>query len=179
VSGAASGAALPSGEATGPRALPSSRLPPWLRVGIPSGGNVRRVAELLGRRGLATVCDSARCPNKAECWGAATATFMVLGSVCTRGCRFCAVEHGAAGEAPRPEEPQETSGPRVLEDAIFFMSSRSIFLATMQTGPSWPYRSFSAFGSMSSYQLRLINWFTALFVKLVVLTSKSKLYFPR
>jgi lipoyl synthase len=83
------------------------RKPEWLRVGLPSGGNWRRVAGLVERRGLATVCDSARCPNKAECWGAATATFMVLGSVCTRGCRFCAVEHGREGEALRPEEPAE------------------------------------------------------------------------
>jgi lipoic acid synthetase len=62
---------------------------------------------MLERRALATVCDSARCPNKAECWGAATATFMVLGSVCTRGCRFCAVSHGKEGEPPRLEEPEE------------------------------------------------------------------------
>jgi lipoyl synthase len=83
------------------------RKPTWLRAGLPSGGNWRRVSGILERRGLATVCDSARCPNKAECWGAATATFMVLGSVCTRGCRFCAVIHRAAGEEPRPEEPRE------------------------------------------------------------------------
>jgi lipoic acid synthetase len=89
------------------RATSFPRLPPWLRVGIPSGGNVRRVSELTRRGGLATVCDSARCPNKAECWGAATATFMILGSACTRGCRFCAVDHRAAGESLRPEEPEE------------------------------------------------------------------------
>jgi lipoyl synthase len=81
--------------------------PAWLRVGLPSGGNWRRVSALLARRGLATVCDSARCPNKAECWGAATATFMVLGSICTRGCRFCAVKHGSAGEPLRGDEPAE------------------------------------------------------------------------
>jgi lipoyl synthase len=81
--------------------------PAWLKVGLPSGGNWRRVSALLERRGLATVCDSARCPNKAECWGAATATFMVLGSVCTRGCRFCAVKHGNSGEPLRPDEAEE------------------------------------------------------------------------
>jgi len=86
---------------------PGPRKPAWLRVGIPSGGEARRVSELLGRRGLATVCESARCPNKAECWGGATATFMILGRVCTRGCRFCAVEHRAFGEAVRAEEPGE------------------------------------------------------------------------
>jgi lipoic acid synthetase len=81
--------------------------PAWLKVGLPSGGNWRRVSALLERRGLATVCDSARCPNKAECWGAAMATFMVLGSVCTRGCRFCAVKHGNSGEPLRPDEAEE------------------------------------------------------------------------
>jgi lipoic acid synthetase len=88
-------------------ALEAKRKPSWLRMGIPSGGNWRRVTELIERRGLSTVCDSARCPNKAECWGAATATFMVLGSVCTRGCRFCAVEHRREGEPLRPDEPAE------------------------------------------------------------------------
>jgi lipoyl synthase len=82
-------------------------MPAWLRVGIPSGDGVRRVSELVRKHGLETVCDSARCPNKAECWGAATATFMVLGRTCTRGCRFCAVEHRPTGERLRPEEPEE------------------------------------------------------------------------
>lgn len=88
-------------------ASPAARLPPWLRVDIPSGENARRVGAVLNRRGLETVCDSARCPNKAECWATSTATFMVLGSVCTRGCSFCAVAHARTGEAPRAEEPAE------------------------------------------------------------------------
>jgi lipoic acid synthetase len=65
------------------------------------------MSELVARRGLHTVCDEAACPNKAECWGCGTATFMVLGDVCTRGCRFCAVATAAAGAPPRPEEPAE------------------------------------------------------------------------
>jgi lipoic acid synthetase len=89
-----------------PRRAPV-RKPEWLRVGIPAGGNVRRVGEALERRGLATVCDSARCPNKAECWGLATATFMVMGSSCTRFCRFCAVDHCQRGAPLRREEPEE------------------------------------------------------------------------
>lgn len=83
------------------------RKPEWLKVKIPAGENWRHVSDLLAARGLATVCDSARCPNKAECWGASTATFMVLGSVCTRGCAFCAVSRSSAGEALRPEEPDQ------------------------------------------------------------------------
>jgi lipoic acid synthetase len=83
------------------------RKPDWLKVKIPAGENWRHVSRLLAERGLVTVCDSAKCPNKAECWGASTATFMVLGSVCTRACRFCAVSHAAAGESVRAEEPHQ------------------------------------------------------------------------
>lgn len=83
------------------------RKPPWLRVAVPSGERWRAMSGLLARHGLHTVCDEAACPNKAECWGCGTATFMVLGDVCTRGCRFCAVATGATGTPPRAEEPRE------------------------------------------------------------------------
>jgi len=84
-----------------------SRKPEWLKVPLPSGEGWKRMSELVKRRGLNTVCDSARCPNKAECWGASTATFMILGGVCTRNCRFCAVDTGKSGEPIRAEEPAE------------------------------------------------------------------------
>jgi lipoyl synthase len=99
------GAPARSGE--NDRSPATSRKPAWLRVGIPSGDKARLVSGLARAGGLATVCDSARCPNKAECWGAATATFMVLGSACTRFCRFCAVEHRTEGEPLRAGEPKE------------------------------------------------------------------------
>jgi lipoic acid synthetase len=83
-----------------------SQKPDWLRVRVPYGENWRRVSAAVEGRGLHTVCDSARCPNKAECWGAATATFMVLGGICTRACRFCAVERSSRGEGPDPGEPE-------------------------------------------------------------------------
>lgn len=82
------------------------RKPAWIRTAAPSGEGWRRVSETLGKYGLATVCDSARCPNKAECWGARTATFMVLGATCTRACRFCAVDHGRSGGPLEPDEPE-------------------------------------------------------------------------
>jgi len=63
------------------------------------------MSRLLDRRGLHTVCDSARCPNKAECWGCGTATFMILGNTCTRNCRFCAVATGRTGDSVNPDEP--------------------------------------------------------------------------
>jgi len=83
------------------------RKPAWLRVAVPSGEQWRSMSALIARHGLHTVCDEAACPNKAECWGCGTATFMVLGDICTRGCRFCAVATARAGTPPRPEEPAE------------------------------------------------------------------------
>lgn len=70
---------------------PGRRKPDWLKVAIPHGARWKGMSELVARRGLHTVCDEAACPNKAECWGCGTATFMILGDLCTRGCRFCAV----------------------------------------------------------------------------------------
>lgn len=74
-------------------ARPSER-PPWLTVRAPSGGNVSRVTKALGRHGLLTVCREARCPNVGECWGEGTATVLILGGVCSRGCAFCNVTSG-------------------------------------------------------------------------------------
>ncbi len=71
-----------------------SRLPPWLKVPLGSGEQYRNVRQALAAQGLHTVCSSARCPNLGECWSSGTATFMILGDVCSRNCRFCAVTHG-------------------------------------------------------------------------------------
>jgi lipoyl synthase len=68
--------------------------PEWLKVKPPSGENYKRIKELSTGLGLHTVCEEAHCPNIGECWGGGTATFMLLGDVCTRGCRFCAVTSG-------------------------------------------------------------------------------------
>lgn len=80
-------------------------LPPWLKVRAPHGERWRQVRDTLGRLGLATVCQEARCPNVAECWGGGTATVMLLGRACTRGCRFCAVRSLARPPPPDPLEP--------------------------------------------------------------------------
>ena len=82
------------------------RKPDWIKVRLPGDGAWKQVDEVLVRHGLSTVCDEARCPNKAECWGCGTATFMVLGDLCTRGCRFCAVESAKSGRPLRPDEPE-------------------------------------------------------------------------
>jgi lipoyl synthase len=78
--------------------------PPWLTVRISSGGRAANVAGVLEKHGLVTVCREARCPNVGECWGEGTATVLVLGDACTRGCSFCSVKPGTPG-APDPSEP--------------------------------------------------------------------------
>jgi lipoic acid synthetase len=68
--------------------------PQWLKVRLPSGESYNRIKMLSEVLGLHTVCEEAHCPNIAECWGGGTATFMLMGDLCTRGCRFCAVKSG-------------------------------------------------------------------------------------
>ena len=97
----------PEPSAVSTETAPLPRKPDWLRVRLTAGDSARGVADALSRHGLNTVCDEARCPNKAECWGQATATFMIMGSVCTRGCRFCAVDTAKAGQPLCAEEPRE------------------------------------------------------------------------
>ncbi|MCZ6775476.1 MAG: lipoyl synthase [Ignavibacteria bacterium] len=73
---------------------PRPQRPEWLRVRVPGGQNYVRLKNLINEHKLHTVCEEARCPNMAECWNAGTATFMILGDVCTRSCGFCAVKTG-------------------------------------------------------------------------------------
>jgi lipoyl synthase len=82
----------------------SRRLPEWLRRPIPAAGGVSFTRSLVEELGLETVCESARCPNRSECWTRRTATFMILGDVCTRPCGFCAVKRGRP-EAVALDEP--------------------------------------------------------------------------
>lgn len=83
----------------------ASGRPPWLTVRAPSGGGVSRVTEVLDRHGLLTVCREARCPNVGECWGEGTATVLLLGDICSRGCAFCNVTRGRPAP-PDPSEPE-------------------------------------------------------------------------
>jgi lipoic acid synthetase len=85
-----------------------SRLPHWVKVKLPGQGEYYDIRRRVGSLRLNTVCEEARCPNIAECWGGGTATFMILGDVCTRGCRFCDVTSGKP-LAPDPEEPQNVA----------------------------------------------------------------------
>jgi lipoyl synthase len=95
------------------RGIPlSARKPSWLRVNVPGGERYQRVKETVKGLRLHTVCEEARCPNVGECWGGGTATVMLMGDVCTRGCRFCHVKTAAH---PPPLDPEE---PRHLAEAI-------------------------------------------------------------
>lgn len=76
----------------------SRRKPDWLKVKLPSGDGFSNVKSIVKDHKLHTICQSGNCPNMAECWGAGTATFMILGNVCTRGCSFCAVATGRPTE---------------------------------------------------------------------------------
>ncbi len=93
------------------------RRPDWLKAKIPSGENYARLKSLIEGRELHTVCEEARCPNMGECWNHGTATFMILGDVCTRSCGFCAVKTGKpteldAQEPYRVAEAVKTMGVR-------------------------------------------------------------------
>jgi len=82
--------------------------PPWLKVKLPSGENYRFVRSVIDENRLHTVCESAHCPNMGECWGAGTATLMLLGNICTRSCGFCAVLTGRPTELDW-EEPERVA----------------------------------------------------------------------
>jgi lipoic acid synthetase len=87
----------------------TERKPEWLRVRPPSGENYARLKDLLGSLQLHTVCQEAHCPNVWECWGGGTTTIMLMGDVCTRGCRFCAVTSGNPRGALDLDEPTKVA----------------------------------------------------------------------
>ena len=83
--------------------------PPWLRVRFPGGPNHQELMRIMRTLELHTVCESARCPNMGECWEHRTATFMILGNVCTRSCGFCSVPSGRPPGPPDEDEPQRVA----------------------------------------------------------------------
>ena len=98
--------------------------PDWLRVKLPTGENYKHVRSLVDNHKLHTICESGNCPNMGECWGEGTATFMILGNVCTRSCGFCAVATGRPA-AVEWDEPQ-----RVAE-AIFLMKVKHAVITSV------------------------------------------------
>lgn len=106
-----------------PRAARGPR-PEWLRVRVPGGENYHRLRHLARELELHTVCESARCPNIAECWNHGTATFMILGNLCTRRCGFCAVPKGR----PQPLDPDE---PRRVAEAVARLGLRHAVITSV------------------------------------------------
>jgi lipoic acid synthetase len=100
-------AAMSCGTSTVESAKPSKK-PHWLRVKLPIGEEYRHVRQLVDTHKLHTICESGNCPNMGECWGAGTATFMILGNICTRSCGFCAVATGRPLEVDW-DEPQRVA----------------------------------------------------------------------
>lgn len=103
---------------------PRIKKPDWLRVKLPIGENYRHVRNLVDEHKLHTICESGNCPNMGECWGAGTATFMILGNVCTRSCGFCAVATG------RPD-PVDWDEPQRVAEAIFLMKVKHAVITSV------------------------------------------------
>lgn len=97
-----------------------SHLPPWLKIRLGSGTVFGQTRAIIHNRGLHTVCQAARCPNRAECYGAGTATFLLLGDHCTRSCRFCAISEGlpALPDANEPKLVAEAASAMNLKYAV-------------------------------------------------------------
>jgi len=98
--------------------------PKWLRVKLPTGENYRKVRGLVDQHKLHTICESGNCPNMGECWGEGTATFMILGNICTRSCGFCAVATGR----PLPADVKE---PERVADSIRLMGVKHAVITSV------------------------------------------------
>lgn len=107
-----------------PTATDRPKRPEWLKVRLPMGENYRNVRSIVDEFKLHTICQSGSCPNMGECWGAGTATFMILGNVCTRSCSFCAVKTG------RPNE-YDTDEPRRVAEAIWLMKVKHAVITSV------------------------------------------------
>lgn len=103
---------------------PSRRLPDWFRVRLKQGPDYRQVQEAVDRFGLHTICEEARCPNRWECWNARTATFLILGDICTRRCHYCSVATG------RPL-PVDLTEPQRVADAALAMGLRHVVITSV------------------------------------------------
>ena len=115
---------LPIVESPGTAAPSRPKRPEWLKVRLPMGENYRNVRSIVDEFKLHTICQSGNCPNMGECWGAGTATFMILGNVCTRSCSFCAVKTG------RPNE-YDTDEPRRVAEAIWLMKVKHAVITSV------------------------------------------------
>ena len=100
------------------------RKPDWLKIKLPLGANYRNVKQIVEGHSLHTICSSGQCPNMGECWGAGTATFMILGEICTRSCKFCATQTGK----PLPPDPDE---PYKLAESVKLMGLKHAVITSV------------------------------------------------
>lgn len=107
-----------------PTEVKRANRPDWLRVKLPVGKEYASVRKIVDENKLHTICESGNCPNMGECWGAGTATFMILGNVCTRSCSFCAVATG------KPNE-YDTDEPRRVAEAITLMKVKHAVITSV------------------------------------------------
>ena len=123
---AVDGGLLAPGDPLPENAGPGGRRPEWLKVRIGAGETYASVSRLMRAEGLNTVCEEARCPNQGECWALGTATFMVLGSVCTRNCGFCAIDTGRPPitDTDEPRRVGEAARLMNLKHAVVTMVAR-------------------------------------------------------
>jgi lipoic acid synthetase len=103
---------------------PDPARPEWLKVRLPGGENYADLVRIMRTAQMHTVCEEARCPNIGECWGRRTATFLILGNVCTRNCSYCAVAHGLPSELDMAE-------PARLADAVVAMGLRHAVITSV------------------------------------------------
>ncbi|HET9819150.1 MAG TPA: lipoyl synthase [Rhodanobacteraceae bacterium] len=103
----------------------ATRKPPWLRVKLPTGARYEAIRDIVRTHKLATVCAESKCPNVAECWGRGTATLMLMGSVCTRACKFCSVSTGNPHGWLDPMEPASVA------DAVALMDLKYVVLTSV------------------------------------------------
>ena len=135
------------------------KLPPWIRVRVSCGAVSEKVDSLVKGLALNTVCQGAQCPNKGECWGRGTAAFMILGSRCTRNCKFCAVGEVKQPLPPGPEEPER------LAQAAAQMNLKYV-VVTCVTRDDLPDGGASAFAATTAALKRAVPG-----IKVEVLTS--------
>ncbi|ANE45086.1 lipoyl synthase [Paenibacillus swuensis] len=119
-----------------------AKKPEWLKIKLTTGDNYKEIKEMMRSKTLHTVCEEAKCPNIYECWANRTATFMILGDICTRACRFCAVKTGLPTELDlqEPERVAEAAAQMNLQHAVITSVARddlkdggaSIFAATVK-----------------------------------------------
>ena len=100
------------------------RKPEWLKIKLPKGDNYLKVKGILEEKGLHTICSSGRCPNMGECWNAGTATFMILGEICTRSCKFCATKTGK----PLPVDENE---PEKIANSVKHLNLKHVVITSV------------------------------------------------